>query len=282
MPRIGSHSSGGSFSHSSGGSSFISSGGHHGHYHHGPRFYFFGGRRYVSNSHGWSACFSFMTFILFISIIMWVNFGLINNHKQTIENDFTYYQELADTGIEFNAEPLKYTSYQIVDGTTYYFITFEIDSSLVPWYDNQFETTSTYTAYEAKEIIENGVIVVCTDGSDAIQKSFNKETDKEYIYRLQEVSSTQNIFLIIGIVLIVVAVGLGALGVHLLKKSLTLADEKNTSVNYNTSTKSNINLETQNNLNSDTESHSNYCNYCGTKIEKGLSKCPECGAKAVK
>lgn len=269
MPRIGLHSSGGSFSHSRGGSSSgrIGGGGSNHYRPRGPRIHIYFGRRYYGNSDPAYFRFTFMAILLFFSLILWLAFAGIGGNLKTIQNDFNYYQELAQTGTAVKAKVIKYESYQEYKGTIYYYITFDTDyNGFFSSPFDQFETTATYTAQEAQQIFSEGTILVKTNGSNAIQANFNIETDKEYAYRVDKVNRSRTIVLVIAIGLTVGAGLLCISGIKQLKKNLKPAEDGEFIDSENTNTTSK-------------ENNVSYCAYCGTKVFDNISKCPNCGAR---
>ena len=294
MPRVGSHSSGGSFSHSRGSSSSsnahssssnssYSSGSNHssgGWYHHGH------GPHYHTSVQLSGVAILVIFFMIFaltfiaLSIPFWNDYSTelssYNEKVELLRNDYSYYQELAENETPIAASAISYNAYQIYEGVTYYYITFEIKASQSPYLfqDKRFETTATYTASEAKNIVNDiGFINVCTNGYEAIQTSYNITFDKEYAYKLRELKENQeypNItraltFSGLGIVLIVVSV------IILVKHN----KKKNAEKNKNT-----INAEKP--IVSTPTSEITYCSYCGSKLKANETKCPDCGARARK
>ena len=278
MPRIGSHSSGGSFSHSSGrssGGSFGSFGG--GHHHHGPRVHIFLGRRYYGNSGAFSIFFTIMLFALFFSIPFWFMQGNAKTDLQYLKNDFAYYQELADYGQQYEATVKSYQSYEIYEGTTYYYITFEVDHSVA--FPNRFETTATYTMQEAVALRQSGKITVCCNGTDAIQADFDINTDKEYAYRLQKLEDGKNNSLKIAIILTVVGIGLGAIGVVVFIKTMKQVVENGEATNPEQDMPE---MTTTTTIDNKPQEVVSYCSYCGARLKNGDTKCKDCGARARK
>ncbi len=267
MPPSGSHSSGGSFSHSSGSSSH-SSGSHSNHSYspYYPRTYIFWGRRSTIKKGS-----TLSTILLFLGIIaLFLAFGstmiFLSNKDEirTLKNDYEIsYSELA-TSEPVVAVPLRYQSYQIWQGTTYYYIEFEVTN--LASQKEKYETTATYTIQEAQQIVNSGVILVCYNGYDAIQRSFDFSTDKEYAYKLDKLQKTQKgmtiampISYVAGAVLIVFAIV----------------------VNYKYIKREEAKEKADNAQQIEDKKETIYvCSYCGAKLPSATAKCPNCGAQA--
>ena len=61
-----------------------------------------------------------------------------------------------------------------------------------------YETTASYTFQELEQY-SGSTIIVKYDGTNAVQKTYNKQTDAEYLYRSQKLDKTKNIYLITAI-----------------------------------------------------------------------------------
>ncbi len=284
MPRIGSHSSGGSFSHSRGGSSSrsfgggsFSGGGHHHHRPRGPRVHVFLGRRYYGNSGAFSIFFIIMLFALFFSIPFWVMQADVKNELQYLKKDFAYYQELADSGTQYEATVKSYEAYQVYEGTNYYYITFEVDYSVA--FPNRFETTATYTMQQATALYNLGKITVCCNGSNAIQADFDINTDKEYAYELQKIEDSTASSRRIALILTFVGAGFGVIGFVVFIKSMKKVTE-NSEIPYEEQNSPEIITTTT--TNTAPKEEASYCSYCGSRLKAGDTKCKDCGARAKK
>lgn len=267
MPPSGSHSSGGSFSHSSGSSGHSSrSKGYSSYSPYYPRTYIFWGRRSTVKKRS-----VLSTILLFLGIIaLFLAFGstmiFLSNKDEikTLKNDYEVsYSELATTK-PVNAKPLRYQSYQIWQGTTYYYVEFEVTN--LASQKEKYETTATYTIQEAQQIVSSGVILVCYNGYDAIQASFDYSTDKEYAYKLDKFEKSQKgmtiampVSYVAGAVLIVFAIVVNYKYIKREEakenadKAQQIEDKKETIY---------------------------VCSYCGAKLPSATAKCPNCGAQS--
>lgn len=267
MPPSGSHSSGGSFSHSSGSSSHSSgSKGYSSYSPYYPRTYIFWGRRSTVKKGS-----TLSSILLFLGIIaLFIAFGstmiFLSNKDEirTLKNDYEVsYSEIA-TSEPVVAVPLRYQSYQIWQGTTYYYIEFEVTN--LASQKEKYETTATYTIQEAQQIVSSGIILVCYNGYDAIQASFDYSTDKEYAYKLDKFEKSQKGLTIAMPVLYVAGAVLIVFAIVVNYKYIKREEAKETADKAQQ-------IE-------DKKETIYVCSYCGAKLSSATEKCPNCGAQS--
>lgn len=183
---------------------------------------------------------------------------------QTLKNDYTVsYSELA-TSDPVVAVPLRYQSYQIWQGTTYYYIEFEVTN--LASQKEKYETTATYTIQEAQQIVSSGTILVCYNGYDAIQSSFDFSTDKEYAYKLDKLQNSRKGMTIAMPVLYVAGAILIIFAIVVNYKYIKREEAKETADKAQQ-------IE-------DKKETIYVCSYCGAKLPSATEKCPNCGAQA--